>query len=180
MLRATPARSVSTQSLKKPRNRTAPSARKAATSESVTAISAVVLMRGIPAISGGGIRPQTNNDEHRRMQRWAFISEWPMKSLLTCVYLWFPHFANRRLRMPVVIDEAQAHAPRLALAVDFAGWPPDGGSNHGDLWQRLWFTLGALIVYQLSTFLSIPGIDPIALSNFFHERASGILGLIDL
>jgi len=80
--------------------------------------------------------------------------------------------------MPVVINEA--HAPRLALDVDFAGWPPNGGGEHADLWRRLWFTLGALIVYRLGTFLPIPGIDPIAVSEFFRERASGILGLIDL
>ena len=82
--------------------------------------------------------------------------------------------------MPVVIDEALAHAPRLALAADFAGWPPDGSGDRGGLWRRLWFTLGALIVYRLSTFFPMPGIDPVALAEFFQRRASGILGLIDL
>ena len=30
-----------------------------------------------------------------------------------------------------------------------------------ELKKRLWFTLGALVVYRLGTFIPIPGIDPI-------------------
>ena len=82
--------------------------------------------------------------------------------------------------MPVVINEARAHARRFALDIDFAGWPPNGNGELADLWRRVWFTLGALVVYRLSTFLPIPGIDLIALSRFFQQRGWGFLGLIDL
>ena len=41
------------------------------------------------------------------------------------------------------------------------------------------FTLGALIVFRLGTFLPIPGINPIALQQFFEQQSSGILGIFD-
>ena len=37
-----------------------------------------------------------------------------------------------------------------------------------ELRQRLLFTLGALIVFRLGTFLPIPGINPLALQQFFE------------
>ncbi|MEM7071500.1 MAG: preprotein translocase subunit SecY, partial [Pseudomonadota bacterium] len=49
-----------------------------------------------------------------------------------------------------------------------------------DLKKRLWFTLGALIVYRLGTYIPIPGIDPVILSSIFSEQRSGILGMFDM
>ena len=48
-----------------------------------------------------------------------------------------------------------------------------------ELKNRLLFTLGALIIFRLGTFLPIPGINPIALQQFFEQQASGILGVFD-
>ena len=48
-----------------------------------------------------------------------------------------------------------------------------------ELRNRLLFTLGALIVFRLWTFLPIPGINPIALQQFFEQQSSGILGIFD-
>ena len=48
-----------------------------------------------------------------------------------------------------------------------------------ELRQRLLFTLGALIVFRLGTFLPIPGINPLALQQFFEQQSSGILGIFD-
>ena len=48
-----------------------------------------------------------------------------------------------------------------------------------ELRQRLLFTLGALIVFRLGTFLPIPGINPAALQQFFEQQSSGILGVFD-
>ena len=36
-----------------------------------------------------------------------------------------------------------------------------------ELKKRIWFTLGALIIYRLGTYLPLPGIDPGALSDIF-------------
>ena len=60
-----------------------------------------------------------------------------------------------------------------------------GNLNFGALGQatelrnRLLFTLGVLIVFRLGTFLPIPGINPIALQQFFEQQSSGILGVFD-
>ena len=48
-----------------------------------------------------------------------------------------------------------------------------------ELRQRLLFTLGALIIFRLGTFLPIPGINPLALQQFFEQQSSGILGIFD-
>lgn len=49
-----------------------------------------------------------------------------------------------------------------------------------DLRNRLLFTLGALIVYRLGTFIPIPGIDPVALDDIFRQQSTGILGMFDM
>ena len=49
-----------------------------------------------------------------------------------------------------------------------------------DLKKRIWFTLGALLVYRLGTFIPMPGIDPIAFSNAFNQARGGILGLFNM
>ncbi len=53
-------------------------------------------------------------------------------------------------------------------------------SKAGELRKRLLFTLGALIVYRLGTFIPIPGIDPVALEGIFSQQSSGILGMFDM
>ena len=49
-----------------------------------------------------------------------------------------------------------------------------------DLKKRLLFTVGALIVYRLGTFIPLPGIDPVALSDVFGQQTTGILGMFDM
>ena len=44
-----------------------------------------------------------------------------------------------------------------------------------DLKKRLWFTLGALIVFRLLSFVSLPGIDPVALNSLFDQTKGGVL-----
>ena len=48
-----------------------------------------------------------------------------------------------------------------------------------DLKKRIWFTLGALLVYRLGTYIPIPGIDPEELGRLVDQNASGILGWIN-
>jgi preprotein translocase subunit SecY len=49
-----------------------------------------------------------------------------------------------------------------------------------ELKKRIWFTLGALVVYRLGTYIPIPGIDPLILSDIFERQAGGILGMFDM
>ena len=48
-----------------------------------------------------------------------------------------------------------------------------------DLQRRIWFTLGALVVYRLGTFIPIPGINPEAFAETFNRASTGILGLFN-
>jgi preprotein translocase subunit SecY len=47
------------------------------------------------------------------------------------------------------------------------------------LGRRIGFTIGALLVFRLGTFVSIPGIDPLAWQQLFRQQAGGILGAMD-
>ncbi|MBM3617157.1 MAG: preprotein translocase subunit SecY [Alphaproteobacteria bacterium] len=49
-----------------------------------------------------------------------------------------------------------------------------------ELKKRLWFVLGALIVYRIGTFIPLPGIDPIMLEQIFHQQGQGILGMFNM
>ena len=48
------------------------------------------------------------------------------------------------------------------------------------LQQRILFTLGALLVYRLGTYIPVPGIDPDAYAATFKQAQSGIFGMFDL
>ena len=48
-----------------------------------------------------------------------------------------------------------------------------------ELKQRIWFTLGALIVYRLGTYIPLPGINPAVLADIFQQNQGGILGIFD-
>lgn len=52
-------------------------------------------------------------------------------------------------------------------------------SKAEDLKQRIWFTLGALIVYRLGTFIPSPGIDPVAMANLAGKAAGGLLAVFN-
>jgi len=49
-----------------------------------------------------------------------------------------------------------------------------------DLKNRIWFTLGALIVYRLGTYIPLPGIDPQVLADVFQRNSGGLLGMVDM
>lgn len=44
-----------------------------------------------------------------------------------------------------------------------------------DLKRRLWFTLGALVVYRLGTFIPLPGVDPILMAEIAKQNGKGLL-----
>jgi len=49
-----------------------------------------------------------------------------------------------------------------------------------ELHARIWFTLGALIVYRLGTYLPIPGIDVSVLQQIFKQNSGGLLSVFDM
>ncbi len=54
------------------------------------------------------------------------------------------------------------------------------GTKYGDLKRRLWFLLGALVVYRVGTHIPVPGIDAQVLAELFRGQQGGLLGLLNV
>ncbi|MEL7049746.1 MAG: preprotein translocase subunit SecY, partial [Pseudomonadota bacterium] len=65
-------------------------------------------------------------------------------------------------------------AEQLAANMNFSAF-----AKAEDLQRRIWFTLGALLVYRLGTFIPLPGIDPVAFAETFNQVQGGVLGLFN-
>ncbi|MFI4987698.1 MAG: preprotein translocase subunit SecY [Alphaproteobacteria bacterium] len=66
-------------------------------------------------------------------------------------------------------------AEQLAASINLGAF-----AKATELKKRIWFTLGALIVYRLGTYIPVPGIDPAALSDVFNSNSRGLLGMFDM
>ena len=49
-----------------------------------------------------------------------------------------------------------------------------------ELKKRIWFTLGALVIYRPGTYIPLPGIDPAVIRDIFAQGAGGITDMMDL
>jgi len=66
-----------------------------------------------------------------------------------------------------------ANAPAATQALGKSG-------KFGDLWRRLGFLLGALVVFRIGAHIPVPGIDPVLLQDLFNAQQDGILGVFNL
>ncbi len=66
-------------------------------------------------------------------------------------------------------------AEQLAANLNFGAF-----AKAEELKKRIWFTLAALLVYRLGTYIPIPGINPVAFAEAFRTQSSGILGMINM
>src|SRR4029078_8948860 len=80
-------------------------------------------------------------------------------------------------------------AEQLVSNLNFAAF-----AKADELKKRIWFTLGALLIYRLRThipspvitaarlvpYIPIPGITPTALAEVFRQNQSGLLGMFDM
>ncbi|GAA3851564.1 preprotein translocase subunit SecY [[Pseudomonas] carboxydohydrogena] len=66
-------------------------------------------------------------------------------------------------------------AEQLAANLNFSSF-----AKADELKKRIWFTLGALVVYRLGTYIPLPGIDPSVWSQVFKSQAGGILGVFNM
>src|SRR3712207_40366 len=53
-------------------------------------------------------------------------------------------------------------------------------SKATELKKRIWFTLGALIVYRLGTYVPVPGVDAAVMGELLRQHGGGILGMFDM
>ncbi|MDZ4792597.1 MAG: preprotein translocase subunit SecY [Hyphomicrobiales bacterium] len=66
-------------------------------------------------------------------------------------------------------------AEQLASNLNFSAF-----AKAEELKKRLWFTLGALLIYRLGTYIPLPGINPAALAELVQQNQTGILGMVDM
>src|SRR3954453_18608177 len=65
-------------------------------------------------------------------------------------------------------------AEQMASSISFANF-----QKAAELKKRLWFTLGALILFRLLSFVPVPGIDPVAMSALYQTQSGGILDIFN-
>lgn len=66
-------------------------------------------------------------------------------------------------------------AEQLAANINFGAF-----AKATELKKRIWFTLGALVIYRLGTYIPAPGIDPVVMQQIFEQQAGGILGMFNM
>ena len=66
-------------------------------------------------------------------------------------------------------------AEQLAANVNWGAF-----AKADELKKRIWFTLGALIIYRLGTYIPLPGIDPAAFEATFNGNNQGVLQLFNM
>ena len=66
-------------------------------------------------------------------------------------------------------------AEQLAANINFGAF-----AKATELKKRIWFTLGALIIYRLGTYIPLPGIDPNILADIFRQSSGGILDMFNM
>ncbi len=53
-------------------------------------------------------------------------------------------------------------------------------SKATELKKRIWFTLGALVVYRIGTYIPVPGVDASVMGEMMSQHGGGILGMFDM
>ena len=66
-------------------------------------------------------------------------------------------------------------AEQLAASINWNSF-----SKAEELKKRIWFTIGALIIYRLGCYIPLPGIDTIKFAQSFDSQSNGILGMFNL
>ena len=65
-------------------------------------------------------------------------------------------------------------AEQLASSISLASF-----AKATELKKRLWFTLGAIILFRLLSFVPVPGIDPVAMGALYQTQSGGILDVFN-
>lgn len=66
-------------------------------------------------------------------------------------------------------------AEQLASSINVSAF-----SKATELKKRIWFTLGALIIYRLGTYIPVPGVDAAIMAQLLAKHQGGILGMFDM
>ena len=66
-------------------------------------------------------------------------------------------------------------AEQLASSINFGAL-----AKATELKQRIWYTLGLLIVARVGAYIPLPGIDSEAFAAIFNQHSGGVLGMVDM
>ena len=66
-------------------------------------------------------------------------------------------------------------AEQLASSISLGSF-----SKATELKARIWFTLGALLVYRIGTYIPVPGVDASVMGEMLAQHSTGILGMFDM
>src|SRR6201996_8586824 len=105
------------------------------------------------------------------IEQWTYRSRAPnnVRHLLSAPAGSSQH--ERRGRKPNMASAAE----QLAANLTFGAF-----AKADELKKRIWFPLGALLVYRLGTYIPLPGIDPHIWEQVFNTQAGGILGMLNM
>jgi len=53
-------------------------------------------------------------------------------------------------------------------------------ARFGEIRSRIFFLIGALVVYRIGTFIPVPGINPAEVARYFGDKSNTILGIVNL
>ncbi len=53
-------------------------------------------------------------------------------------------------------------------------------ARYGEIRSRIFFLIGALIVYRIGTYIPVPGVNPVEVARFFGDKSGTILGIVNL
>ena len=67
-----------------------------------------------------------------------------------------------------------SRAENIASSINFANF-----SKATELKKRIWFTIGALVVFRFLSFVPLPGVNPLILQNLYAQTRGGILDLFN-
>src|SRR5260370_7532923 len=66
-------------------------------------------------------------------------------------------------------------AEQLAANINWSAF-----AKADELKKRIWFTLGALVIFRLGTYIPLPGIDPAAFETSFLGQKQGLLDMFNM
>src|ERR1041384_2490489 len=66
-------------------------------------------------------------------------------------------------------------AEQLASSINFGAL-----AKATELKQRIWYTLGILIVARIGAYIPLPGIDSVAFQAIYQQHSGGVLGMVDM
>ena len=68
-----------------------------------------------------------------------------------------------------------SRADNIASSLSFSNF-----SKATELKQRIWFTIGALIVFRFLSFVPLPGVNPLILETLYDQTRGGILDMYNM